>query len=54
MFDEKQDGWVPIDGEVDQDYDYVSNADVLNRLGSIEARHSCLYLIHSETCSQGV
>ena len=51
MFDEKQDGyWVPVDGEVDQDYDYVSNADVLNRLGSIEARHK---LLISDSCFSG-
>ena len=51
VFDEKQDGyWVPVDGEVDQDYNYVSNADVLSRLGSIEARHK---LLISDSCFSG-
>ena len=51
IFDEKQDGyWVPVDGELENDYDYISNADVLNRLGAIEARHK---LLVSDSCFGG-
>ena len=51
VFDKKQDGfWVPVDGELENNFDYISNADVLNRLGSIEARHK---LLISDSCFSG-
>lgn len=51
VYDEKQDGyWVPVDGQQDNNYDYISNADVLNRLGSIDARHK---LLISDSCFSG-
>ena len=51
VFDKKQDGyWVPIEGELDNKYEYISNADVLNSLGAIEARHK---LLISDSCFSG-
>ena len=38
VYDEGNDGyWVPVEGKRENNYDHISNADILNRLGSIKA-----------------
>ena len=51
VYDEGNDGyWVPVEGKLSNNYDHISNADILNRLGSIEARHK---LLISDSCFSG-
>ena len=51
VYDEGNDGyWVPVEGKMSNNYDHISNADILNRLGSIEARHK---LLISDSCFSG-
>ena len=51
VYDEGNDGyWVPVEGKRENNYDHISNADILNRLGSIKARHK---LLVSDSCFSG-
>ena len=51
VYSDNQDGyWIPVDGEQDNDVDYIGNDDVLNRMRAIDARHK---LVISDSCFSG-